>query len=91
MVAQSFVAFDSEALTVDGTSPFLTPGSSVINSSDTPIGTIFTYAGGFAETITIEDTNTGANQDIFNDDDTANHTVTNGGSLIANGTLSIAD
>ncbi len=86
MVAQSFVVFDSEALTVDTSSSFLTPGSSVINSSDTPIGTIFTYNGGFAETITLDDTNIGLDQGIFNDDDIANHTIIDGGALIANGT-----
>jgi len=86
MVSQTFVAFDSAALTVDASSPSLTPGSTVINSSSTPVGTVFVYNGGFAETITLEDSNTGPDADIFNDDDTANHVITDGAGLVANGT-----
>lgn len=85
MVIRIFTAFDSDALTVDGSSPTLTPGSSVINNSPTADGTIFTYNGGFAAEIQLDDTDTGGNEDVFNDDSTATHTITDGNGLVANG------
>jgi hypothetical protein len=84
MVARSFFAFDSEAITVAPGSPSLTVGSSIINNSDTPNGTIFTYAGGNGRTITIDDRNGGGNSNIFADDDRSNHRVLNGQGFVAN-------
>ncbi len=87
MVARTVLAFDSEALLVSA-NPNGGPaiGSSIINNSDTPDGTVFTYQPGFgASVVTVEDTNAGADVDVFNDDDTANHTIVDGAGLVANG------
>ncbi|MEL7461232.1 MAG: Hint domain-containing protein [Pseudomonadota bacterium] len=85
MVLRSFTAFDNEALVIAGGSPFGTPGSPVANNSDTPNGTIFTYQSGFAPTtITLDDTN---DVDLFNDDQAANHVITDGAGLVANGQI----
>lgn len=87
MVARTVLAFDSEALLVSA-NPNGGPGigSPIINNSDTPDGTVFTYQSGFgANVVTIDDTNVGGDVDVFNDDDTANHTVTEGAGLVADG------
>ena len=87
MVARTVLAFDSKALLVTA-NPNGGPaiGSSIINNSSTPDGTVFTYQSGFgASVVTIDDTNTGGGEDVFDDDDTGNHTVTDGAGLIANG------
>ena len=87
MVARTVLAFDSKALLVTAYpngGPAI--GSSIINNSSTPDGTVFTYQSGFgASVVTIDDTNTGGGEDVFDDDDTGNHTVTDGADLIANG------
>lgn len=83
MVERTLLAIDSEALTVAAGSPFLTPGSSIINNSSTPDGTIFDFTGGLGQIITLDDTN---NVDTFDDDDPNNHEITDGGTLVANGT-----
>lgn len=87
MVARTVLAFDSEALLVsDNPNGGPAIGSAIINNSDTPDGTVFTYQSGFgAAVVTIDDTNAGGDVDVFNDDDTANHTVIDGAGLIANG------
>ena len=87
MVARTVLAFDSEALLVTA-NPNGGPaiGSAIINNSDTPDGTVFTYQSGFgANVVTVDDTNGGGDVDVFNDDDTANHTITDGAGLVANG------
>lgn len=87
MVARTVLAFDSEALLVSA-NPNGGPaiGSSIINNSDTPNGTIFTYQPGFgAVVITVDDTNGGGDVDVFNDDDTGNHSIIDGAGLVANG------
>ena len=87
MVARTVLAFDSKALLVTA-NPNGGPaiGSSFINNSSTPDGTVFTYQSGFgASVVTIDDTNTGGGEDVFDDDDTGNHAVTDGAGLIANG------
>ena len=87
MVARTVLAFDSEALLVsDNPNGGPAIGSPIINNSDTPDGTVFTYQPGFgAAIVTIDDTNGGGDVDVFNDDDTANHTVIDGAGLVANG------
>lgn len=85
MVARTFFALDSEALRVAAGSPSLTVGSTIINNSDTPNGTIFTYASSFGQEVTINDTNSGAASNIFGDDDRFNHTVIDGNGIVANG------
>ncbi len=86
MVARSFYAFDSEALTVDASSPNMTPGSSIINNSSTPTGTVFTYSSGYSsELVHLEDTSGSA--DTLEDDQEGGHIITDGGSLVANGSM----
>lgn len=86
MVARSFYAFDSEALTVDASSPKMTPGSSIINNSSTPTGTVFTYSAGYdSELVHLEDTSGSA--DKLEDDQAGGHIITDGGSLVANGAM----
>ena len=84
MVARTFFAFDSIGLTVSNASPSLTPGSSIINNSDTPNGTIFEYSKGFGKEVTLDDTGGGRNR--FNDDDEADHVIIDGGGIVADGT-----
>lgn len=83
MVERTILAASSAGLTVASNSPFLTPGSSIINNSSSPNGTIYNFNGGFSEIITIDDTN---NTEVFDDDDRFNHVVVDGGTLVANGT-----
>lgn len=85
MVQRQFAAFDNDAFTVSDTSPRLTPGSSIINNSSTPVGTIFEFTGGFEyQSIILEDTS--SEPDIFNDDEEGQHVITEGRGLVANGT-----
>jgi len=85
MVSRSFAAFDNEAFVIDPSSPNGNPGDPIINNSDTPVGRIFTFSSGFPyQTITLDDTS--STPDIFNDDDEGNHIITNGGTLVPNGT-----
>ncbi|WP_164658849.1 Hint domain-containing protein [Tropicibacter sp. Alg240-R139] len=83
MVQKTILAASSGALTVAVSSPFLAPGSSIINNSSSPNGTIYDFNGGFSEIITVDDTN---NPDVFDDDDPLNHIIVDGGSLVADGT-----
>lgn len=83
MVQRTILAAPSASLTVAANSPFLAPGNSIINNSSSPNGTIYNFNGGFAEIITIEDTN---NPDVFDDDDRFNHIIVDGGTIVANGT-----
>lgn len=78
MVARTFFAFNNENL-VDNTT-----GVGVINNSSTPDGTQFTYNNGGGAVVTIDDT--GGSADIFEDDLSGSHTITDGGGLVANGT-----
>jgi hypothetical protein len=82
MVARTFFALDSDALRVAAGSPSLTVGSSIINNSDTPNGTIFSYSGGFGQEITVDDTRS---TNTFDDDDRFNHRVIDGNGIVANG------
>ena len=85
MVLRSFTAFDNEALLIAAGSPSGTPGSPIVNNSDTPNGTIFTYQSGFTpQTITLDDTN---DVDTFNDDLASDHVITDGAGLVANGQI----
>ena len=84
MVARSFFAIDNNNLIVDSSSNGSIVGNPVINNSDTPNGTVFTYSAGGGTTVTIDDT--GGDPDIFEDDNTAGHSVTDGGGIVSNGT-----
>ena len=84
MVLRSIFAQDSDGLVIASGSPSGTPGDPIINNSDTPNGTIFTYSGGFGTTVTLNDTSGGT--DTFNDDQTFGHVITDGGGIVADGT-----
>lgn len=84
MVIRSFFALDSANLVVDSSSNGSIVGNPVINNSDTPDGTIFTYTGGGGTTVTLDDT--GGSSNTFDDDDEANHVITDGGGIVTNGT-----
>ena len=67
MVQRQFAALDNEAFVVDLSSPNLAAGSTIINNSSTPVGTIFSFIGGFEyQSIVLEDTS--SQPEIFNDD-----------------------
>ncbi|WP_323766346.1 Hint domain-containing protein [Marinovum sp.] len=84
MVARTFYAVDSQALTVI-LSTSQTVGDTIINNSDSPDGTQYQFNEGFsAYQITLEDT--GGNPDTFEDDDLAHHVITDGAGLVADGT-----
>ncbi|MEO0751486.1 MAG: Hint domain-containing protein [Pseudomonadota bacterium] len=91
MVARSFFALDNESLVVDSSSNAAIVGNPIINNSDTPDGTIFTYTGGFGTTVTLDDDGAFAdaipedNNLFFNDDEAADHIITDGGGIVANG------
>ncbi len=85
MVQRQFAAFDNDAFTVDSSSPSLTPGSSIINNSNTPVGTVFTFTSGFEyQTIVLDDLDN--DPDTFNDDAEEDHIIIDGSGLVANGT-----
>lgn len=84
MVTRTIEVYDSAFMTVASGSPSLTPGSTIINNSDTPDGTIFEFAGGTAATVWLDDTS--ADTTVLEDDDHLNHTVTDGGGIVASGT-----
>ncbi|WP_264210459.1 Hint domain-containing protein [Leisingera thetidis] len=85
MAIRTLSAFNADAFTVDGSSPYMTSGSSIINNSDTPAGTIFTYDSSYAiEQVTLEDT--GGDADTMEDDMAGSHTIIDGGSMVASGT-----
>jgi len=83
MALRSFFALDSANLVVDSSSNGSIVGNPIINNSDTPNGTVFTYAGGGGTTVTLDDT--GGSDTTFDDDDAANHVITDGGGIVANG------
>ncbi|WP_430447966.1 Hint domain-containing protein [Rhodophyticola sp.] len=83
MAIRNFVAFDSAGLTVAAGSPSLTPGSSIINNSSTPNGTIFDYAAGFGVNIALNDLS--SNTSIFDDDQPGSHTITDGAGIVSDG------
>lgn len=91
MVERFLLAFDSEALLIDGSSPFGTAGNPIINNSNTPDGTIFEFQAGFGRNdVRVEDE--GGDPDIFEDDTSGangqpgSHTIIDGGGLVAAGT-----
>lgn len=84
MVAQSFFAIDNANLVVDSSPNGAIVGNPVINNSDTPDGTVFTYSAGGGTTVTLDDT--GGSPDVFEDDNAGAHIITDGGGIVANGT-----
>jgi hypothetical protein len=89
MPRRELIAFDNESLVVAAGSPSLAPGSAVINNSDTPDGTIFTYLGGAPPTtVVIDDIASGGGNrpNDFEDDIPDRHRVIDGGGLVNTGT-----
>lgn len=89
MVARTFVAFDNDNFVVTSSSSAGIVGNGVINNSSTPNGTRFIYTAGSGETVTVEDT--GGDPDIFEDDNAANHVITDGAGLVADGQTAEAE
>ncbi|MEO0772287.1 MAG: Hint domain-containing protein [Pseudomonadota bacterium] len=83
MVARSFFAVDSANMVVQSSSNGAIVGNPIVNNSDTPNGTVFTYSAGGGTTITLDDTGGGSN--TFNDDQAGSHTILDGGGIVANG------
>ncbi|MDD9741546.1 Hint domain-containing protein [Marinovum sp. SP66] len=85
MVTQALEVYDANLMTVvtsAGTS--LPVGSAILNLSDIPRGTVFVFAGGTPETVTLEDVS--RDTTVLEDDQTSKHTIIDGGTLIASGT-----
>lgn len=83
MVTRSIQVYDNSQLTVASGSPTLTPGSAIINNSDTPDGTIFQFGEGPRVTVTLDDTS--SDPTVMLDDDVTHHTITDGAGIVANG------
>lgn len=84
MVIRTFIAFDNESLVVTSSPSSGIVGNPIINNSSTPDGTVFAYNNGGASRISLDDQGSGASR--FNDDRPGQHTITDGGGLVANGT-----
>ncbi|MEM9435823.1 MAG: Hint domain-containing protein [Pseudomonadota bacterium] len=85
MVLRRFPAFDNEAFTVAAGSPSLTPGSPIINNADTPVGTLFEFTAGFEyKSIQVDDTS--GDPDIFEDNQSSGHIITDGMGIVDDGT-----
>ncbi|MEP1766238.1 MAG: Hint domain-containing protein [Sulfitobacter sp.] len=83
MVERSFLAIDNENLVVTSSSSSAIVGNGIINNSNTPNGTTFTYSTGTGEIITLDDT--GGDADVFEDDNAAAHVIVDGAGLVATG------
>ncbi|MBO9397568.1 Hint domain-containing protein [Shimia sp. R9_2] len=85
MVMRKFMASDSQALKITSDSPFGTAGSSIINNSSTPDGTVFQFTGGYKDfMISLEDSS--SDSSMFNDNAADNHVIVDGKGLVADGT-----
>jgi len=85
MVERSFLAIDNENLLVTSSSSGAIVGNGIINNSNTPIGTEFTYTEGTGQIITLDDN--GGNPDVFEDDNPSGHVIVDGAGLVANGQI----
>ncbi len=82
MVARSFFAYDNDSMLINGN-----PSTPIINNSDTPNNTVFTFTAGGGQRVTLNDVSGGGTSTtVFEDDQRARHTITDGGGLVANGT-----
>lgn len=86
MVTRTVLAYDNDSLTVDPSSPSMTPGNPVINNGNSPNGTIYMFSSGSAATVTIDDADPGGAADVFNDGSPGTHTIIDGNGLVPNGT-----
>lgn len=87
MVQRTFLAFDSESLVVDSSPNGSLVGNPIINNSDTPNQTVFTYQSGSGELVTLDDTDGGNAQNRFDDDDRFDHQILDGAGLVEDGTF----
>jgi hypothetical protein len=81
VVTRTIEVYDNEFMTVAAGSPSLSPGSAIVNNSDTPDGTVFQFAGGSPVVVTLDDTSSDPN--VLEDDDYSHHTISDGGGLVA--------
>ena len=84
MPLRNLFAYDNDSLVVDSSSSAGLVGNGIINNSDTPNGTVFTYTNGIGRTSAINDD--GGDPDTFEDDQSATHTVADGRGLVPDGT-----
>ncbi len=84
MVLRSFVAFDNDSLIVTSSNNGGIVGNPIVNNSSTPNGTVFQYTAGSGTEVELNDTGGGFGN--FNDDNAANHVITDGGGIVADGT-----
>ncbi|MEO9895797.1 MAG: Hint domain-containing protein [Paracoccaceae bacterium] len=77
MVVRTFTAIDNDSLVDNGT------GNGIINNSSTPNGSTFTYSSGGGVEITLNDT--GGSSNVFDDDQSNNHTIVDGGGIVSDG------
>ncbi len=82
MVLRTFFSFDNDAMLINGN-----PSTPIINNSDTPNGTVYTFGGGGGRQVTLNDVGGGGTStNTFEDDQAGRHTITNGNGIVANGT-----
>lgn len=83
MVAQIFFALPNDSLVVTSSSSGGIVGNGIINNSSTPDGTVFEFLGGGGAQIELDDT--GGSPDVFDDDQSGSHIITDGGGIVADG------
>lgn len=83
MVLRSFFAQDSLSLIISSSSNGSIVNGPIINNSDTPDGTVYTYTAGTGTTVTLDDT---FEINVFNDDEPEFHIIEDGGGIVDNGT-----
>lgn len=84
MALRSFFAQDNASLIVTSSPNGSIVNNPIINNSDTPNGTVFSYSAGTGTTVTLNDTR--GDRNVFNDDLESRHVIADGGGIVANGT-----
>ena len=84
MALRSLFAIDNETLVVSSSSNGSIVGDPIINNSDTPDGTIFTFGGGPIREVIVDDT--AGRRGRLEDDEPSGHIVEDGAGLVADGT-----
>lgn len=83
MVERTLFALDSETLVVVSSPNGAIVGDPIVNNSDTPNGTVFSFSGGPIREIVIDDN--GGRRNQFEDDLPSSHIIEDGGGLVAQG------
>lgn len=86
MVERTFIALDNEVLRQ--VNPDGSLGPAIVNNSSVSNGTVFEYQAGFAaQSITLDDVSP-SDPDVFDDDQSAQHTIVTGqgGGIVGDGT-----